>query len=98
MLESSLYPGASHESIKLVIGYCTAAGLDPIQKPVHIVPIWDSRPVVCVMWLCLASACTAPRRRVVGSMQESQSQSLAPMCMTVSAGRTSPTRPGARSR
>lgn len=43
VLESSLYPGASHESIKLVIGYCTAAGLDPIQKPVHIVPIWDSR-------------------------------------------------------
>ena len=43
VLESSLYQGASHESIKLVIGYCKAAGLDPIQKPVHIVPIWDSR-------------------------------------------------------
>jgi phage recombination protein Bet len=39
VLESSLYPGAKPESIKLVIGYCKAAGLDPMQKPVHIVPI-----------------------------------------------------------
>lgn len=43
VLENSLYPGAAHESIKLVIGYCKAAGLDPMQKPVHIVPIWDSK-------------------------------------------------------
>jgi len=39
VLESSLYPGAKHESIKLVLGYCKAAGLDPLQKPVHIVPM-----------------------------------------------------------
>lgn len=43
VLESSLYPSAKPESIKLVIGYCKAAGLDPIQKPVHIVPMWDSK-------------------------------------------------------
>lgn len=43
VLESSLYPSAQPESIKLVIGYCKAAGLDPIQKPVHIVPMWDSK-------------------------------------------------------
>jgi len=43
VLESSLYPGAKPESIKLVMGYCKAAGLDPIQKPVHIVPMWDSK-------------------------------------------------------
>lgn len=43
VLESSLYPGAAPESIKLVIGYCKAAGLDPMQKPVHIVPIWDGK-------------------------------------------------------
>lgn len=43
VLESSLYPGAAQESIKLVIGYCQAAGLDPLQKPVHIVPMWDSK-------------------------------------------------------
>lgn len=41
VLKSSLYPGASDDSIKLVIGYCKAAGLDPMQKPVHIVPMWD---------------------------------------------------------
>lgn len=39
VLQSSLYPGAKPESIKLVIGYCRAAGLDPMQKPVHIVPM-----------------------------------------------------------
>jgi phage recombination protein Bet len=39
VLQSSLYPGAKLESIKLVIGYCRASGLDPMQKPVHIVPM-----------------------------------------------------------
>lgn len=43
VLQSSLYPGAAPASIKLVIGYCKAAGLDPMQKPVHIVPMWDSK-------------------------------------------------------
>ncbi|AKJ28763.1 phage recombination protein Bet [Caldimonas brevitalea] len=43
VLASSLYPGAAPESIKLVIGYCKAAGLDPMQKPVHIVPMWDGK-------------------------------------------------------
>lgn len=39
VLRNSLYPGARDESIKLVLGYCRAAGLDPMQKPVHIVPM-----------------------------------------------------------
>lgn len=39
VLESSIYPGAKPESIKLVIGYCRAAQLDPMTKPVHIVPM-----------------------------------------------------------
>lgn len=43
VLQSSLYPGASPDSIKMVLGYCKAAGLDPMQKPVHIVPMWDSK-------------------------------------------------------
>lgn len=43
VLQSSLYPGAAPASIKLVIGYCRAAGLDPMQKPVHIVPMWDGK-------------------------------------------------------
>lgn len=43
VLQSSLYPGASHASIKMALGYCKAAGLDPMQKPVHIVPMWDSK-------------------------------------------------------
>lgn len=43
VLESSLYPGASHDSIRLARSYCDAAGLDIMQKPVHLVPMWDSK-------------------------------------------------------
>ena len=43
VLQNSLYPGASNGSVKMVLGYCKAAGLDPMQKPVHIVPIWDKK-------------------------------------------------------
>ena len=42
-LENSLYPGASPQSIAMVLNYCRAAGLDPMQKPAHIVPMWDSK-------------------------------------------------------
>ena len=41
VLQTSLYPGAQIESIKMALGYCKATGLDPMQKPVHIVPMWD---------------------------------------------------------
>lgn len=43
VLENSLYPGAAPTSINLVLEYCKAAGLDPMQKPVHIVPMWDGK-------------------------------------------------------
>ena len=43
VLQTSLYPGANIGSIKMVLGYCKAAGLDPMQKPVHIVPMWDGK-------------------------------------------------------
>ena len=43
VLQSSLYPSASIPSVQMVLNYCVAAGLDPMQKPVHIVPIWDSK-------------------------------------------------------
>ncbi len=43
MLQRSLYPGASNDSVQMVLDYCRAARLDPMQKPVHIVPMWDSK-------------------------------------------------------
>lgn len=43
VLQNSLYPGAALPSIALVLSYCKAAGLDPMQKPVHIVPMWDGK-------------------------------------------------------
>jgi phage recombination protein Bet len=39
VMQNSIYPGAKVESIKLVLGYCKATSLDPMQKPVHIVPM-----------------------------------------------------------
>lgn len=38
-LKTSLYPGASDASVDLVLAYCEASGLDPMTKPVHIVPM-----------------------------------------------------------
>lgn len=43
VLSNNLYPGAKQESVVMVIEYCKQAGLDPMQKPVHIVPMWDSK-------------------------------------------------------
>lgn len=43
VLQTSLYPSAALESIKMVLGYCKASNLDPMQKPVHIVPMWDGK-------------------------------------------------------
>lgn len=43
VLSTSLYPGASVPSVKLAINYCKASQLDPMQKPVHIVPMWDGK-------------------------------------------------------
>ena len=39
-MESSLYPGANPKSIALVLTYCRARNLDPMMKPVHIVPMY----------------------------------------------------------
>ena len=40
-LKNSLYPKAKDNSIAMVLDYCKSANLDPMQKPVHIVPMWD---------------------------------------------------------
>lgn len=39
VLQNSLYAGAKRESVELVLGYCAAKNLDPMLKPVHIVPM-----------------------------------------------------------
>lgn len=38
-LKTSLYPGATDASVDMVLSYCRASGLDPMTKPVHIVPM-----------------------------------------------------------
>lgn len=53
VLQASLYPGAKPDSVKAVIDYCRAAGLNPMLRPVHIVPMsvkrngkWDMVDVI----------------------------------------------------
>lgn len=40
VMRASLYPGAKPESVGMVLAYCRARNLDPLRKPVHIVPMW----------------------------------------------------------
>lgn len=40
VMRASLYPGARPESVGMVLSYCRARNLDPLRKPVHIVPMW----------------------------------------------------------
>jgi phage recombination protein Bet len=44
VLQDSLYPGAKEASVRMVLAYCKAAGLDPMLKPVHIVPMNVKKP------------------------------------------------------
>lgn len=43
-LRDSFYPGAKAESVLMVLNYCKAANLDPMTKPVHIVPMSVKKP------------------------------------------------------
>lgn len=38
-LSSTIYPGAKPESILMAVDYCRARDLDPMLKPVHLVPM-----------------------------------------------------------
>jgi phage recombination protein Bet len=43
VLTESIWPAAkSADSIMLALGYCAARKLDPMRRPVHIVPVWNS--------------------------------------------------------
>lgn len=39
-LKTSVFPGASDASVAVAYDYCRARALDPLQKPVHIVPMY----------------------------------------------------------
>ncbi|HFK5732331.1 TPA: phage recombination protein Bet [Enterobacter hormaechei subsp. steigerwaltii] len=45
VLKNSIYPGAKDESVMMALDYCRARQLDPLLKPVHLVPmsVKDSR-------------------------------------------------------
>ena len=44
VMRDSVFPGAKPESVSMVLAYCRARGLDPLRKPVHIVPMWVANP------------------------------------------------------
>jgi phage recombination protein Bet len=66
-LKHTLYAGAASESIYLVVDYCRAMQLDPMRRPVHIVPMevriagtdrteWRDVPMPGIyMWRTIAS-------------------------------------------
>lgn len=37
--QNSIYPGAKDESVMMALDYCRARNLDPLLKPVHLVPM-----------------------------------------------------------
>lgn len=39
VLKETLYPGAKDQSIAMVLNYCKARKIDPLLKPVHLVPM-----------------------------------------------------------
>lgn len=39
-LKNSIYPGAKDESVLMALDYCRARQLDPLMKPVHLVPMY----------------------------------------------------------
>lgn len=44
VLTEAIFPNAqSVHSVTLALAYCKARGLDILKRPVHIVPIWDSK-------------------------------------------------------
>lgn len=44
VLTDAIFPGAeSPASVLLALAYCKSRGLDPLKRPVHIVPVWDSK-------------------------------------------------------
>lgn len=49
-LKNSVYPGAKNESIAMAINYCKNAKLDPLQKPVHIVPMPIRNSQGTIVW------------------------------------------------
>lgn len=43
-LVDAVWPSASStESVILALSYCKARKLDPFKRPIHIVPVWDSK-------------------------------------------------------
>lgn len=43
-LTEAIYPAAqTADSVVMALSYCKARNLDPFKRPVHIVPMWDSK-------------------------------------------------------
>lgn len=95
-LKSSLYPGASDQSVDMVLAYRRAAGLDPMQKPVHIVPMWDSKVREMRDVVMLVSGCIARLQRVAVALA-CPNRSSARTWRSLSAAFGSPIRNGAAS-
>lgn len=58
VLKDTIWPNAtSKEAVLTAVDYCNARGLDPLSRPVHIVPVWDpvQRKEVERIWVGVAA-------------------------------------------
>lgn len=65
VLTESIYPNAkTADAVILALSYCKARELDPIKRPIHIVPIWDSAKgaMVETIWPGIAELRTTAMR------------------------------------
>lgn len=75
-LTEAIFPAAkTTDSVILALNYCKARNLDPFKRPVHIVPIWDSKKqgYVETVWPGISELrTTAMRTKVYAGVDEAE--------------------------
>lgn len=64
VLQETLFPGASDESILMAVDYCKVRNLDVLKRPVHIVPIWnkEQKRMIDTVWPSISELRTTAMR------------------------------------
>jgi len=64
VIKETIFPGASDESALMAYDYCKVRKLDVLKRPVHIVPIWDTKAkkMVDTVWQSISELRTTAMR------------------------------------
>lgn len=75
-LTEAIFPSAkTSDAVILALNYCKSRGLDPFKRPVHIVPIWDSKKkgYIETVWPGIAELrTTAMRTKIYAGIDEAE--------------------------